>query len=79
MSDSRFNKWLVRWKLAQDGEAITTGRSGSLLLPVLYDGARAILKIALDEEETRGGAMMDWYAGCGAAKVQAHKVGYARR
>ena len=72
MSDSRFNKWFVRWKLAQDGEAITTGRSGSLLLPVLCDGARAILKIAADEEEKRGGAMMDWYAGCGAAKVLAN-------
>ena len=72
MPDRRFNEWLVRWKLTQDGEAITTGRSGSLLLPVLCDGAQAILKIAADEEETRGGAMMDWYAGSGAAKVLAH-------
>ncbi len=72
MSESRFSKWLVRWKLAQDGEPITTGRSNSLLLPVLYDSARAILKIALDEEETHGSAMMDWYAGYGAAKVLAH-------
>ena len=72
MSDIRFSKWLERWKLAQDGEAITTGRSGSLLLPVLCDGAPAILKIAADEEEGRGGDMMDWYAGCGAAKVLAY-------
>ncbi|HJT43605.1 MAG TPA: aminoglycoside phosphotransferase family protein [Rhizomicrobium sp.] len=72
MSDSRFNKWLARWKLVQDGEAIAIGRSSSLLLPVLCDGAPAMLKIAVDEEETRGGAMMDWYAGCGAAKVLAH-------
>jgi streptomycin 6-kinase len=69
---TEFDKWLVHWKLAQDGEAFTTGKSGSLLLPVLCDGAPAILKIAVGEEETRGGAMMDWYAGYGAAKVIAH-------
>lgn len=72
MSDSAFEKWLAFWKLTQDGEAITTGRSGSLLLPVLSDGRRAILKIALHEEEVRGGALMDWYGGYGAAKVLAH-------
>ncbi len=73
MSDSKFDNWLVRWNLAQDGEAIMTGQSSSLLLPVLHDGARAILKIAVDEEEIRGGDMMDWYSGHGAAKVLAHE------
>jgi streptomycin 6-kinase len=72
MSDLSPNKWFVRWNLTQDGEAITSGRSGSLLLPVLRDGVRAILKVAGDEEEARGGALMDWYAGYGAAKVLAH-------
>jgi streptomycin 6-kinase len=69
---AEFDKWLLHWKLTPDGEAFTTGHSGSLLLPVVRDGARAILKIAAGEEETRGAAMMDWYAGYGAAKVFAH-------
>ncbi len=73
MSDGKFDNWLVRWNLAQDGEAIMTGQSSSLLLPVLRDGTRAILKIAVDEEEIRGGDVMDWYAGDGAAKVLAHE------
>lgn len=73
MSDGKFDNWLVRWNLAQDGEATMTGQSSSLLLPVLRDGARAILKIAVDEEELRGGDVMDWYAGDGAAKVLAHE------
>jgi streptomycin 6-kinase len=72
MSDSRFSKWRARWKLVQDGEAITTGRSNSLLLPVLFAGTPALLKVAADEEEIRGGAMMVWYDGDGAAKVLAH-------
>lgn len=73
MLDDNFSKWLVRWKLTPDGDAITTGRSGSLLLPVLRDGARTMLKIAVGEEEIRGGAIMDWYAGYGAAKVFEHE------
>ena len=70
---TEFDKWLTHcWKAHTGGEAFTTGHSGSLLLPVVRDGARAILKIAAGEEETRGAAMMDWYAGYGAAKVLDH-------
>lgn len=58
MSVSLLNEWIVRCKLAYDGEAITTGRSNSLLLPVLYDGTRALMNVALNEE-ARGGALMD--------------------
>ena len=68
MSDDRFGPWLARWTLARDGAGFTT-RFGSHLLPVLKHGAPAMLKIAGSEEERRGGALMAWYAGQGAAQV----------
>ncbi|HEV3494429.1 MAG TPA: aminoglycoside phosphotransferase family protein, partial [Reyranella sp.] len=61
--------WLVRWDLVADGEAITT--PSSLLLPVRHRGQPAMLKIAREEEERRGGRLMAWWDGDGAARVLA--------
>jgi streptomycin 6-kinase len=62
--------WLARWELVPDGEAITT--PSSLLLPVRHGGQPAMLKIAREEEERRGGRLMAWWDGDGAARVLAH-------
>ncbi len=62
--------WLARWDLVPDGAAITT--PSSLLLPVRHRGEPAMLKIAREEEERRGGRLMAWWDGDGAARVLAH-------
>jgi len=72
MPSQPFKHWLVRWNLTADGPAFTT-RFGSRLLPVLWRGERAILKIAGHEEERRGGELMEWYGGTGAAQVLARE------
>ena len=61
--------WLARWDLVADGEAIAT--PSSLLLPVRQCGQPALLKIAREEEERRGGRLMAWWDGDGAARVLA--------
>jgi streptomycin 6-kinase len=44
----------------------------STLLPVRRDGVPMMLKLALAEEERRGGNLMAWWNGDGAAQVIAH-------
>jgi streptomycin 6-kinase len=61
--------WLARWDLVTDGEAIAT--PSSLLLTVRRRGQPAMLKIARAEEERRGGRLMAWWDGDGAARVLA--------
>jgi len=70
MPDDPFQPWLKRWDLAPDGPGFTT-KYGSRLMPVLKDGAPAMLKIAGHEEERNGARLMAWYAGQGAARVLA--------
>ena len=65
--------WLARWDLVADGEAIAT--PSSLLLPVRQRGQPALLKIAREEEERRGGRLMAWWDGDGAVRVLAHDEG----
>ena len=60
---------LARWDLVPDGEPIKT--PSSLLLAVRHNGVPALLKIAREDEERRGGALMAWWDGDGAAKVLA--------
>ena len=60
---------LARWDLVPDGEPIKT--PSSLLLAVRHNGQPAMLKIAREEEERRGGALMAWWDGDGAARVLA--------
>ncbi|MBO0860121.1 MAG: 3'-kinase [Chloracidobacterium sp.] len=65
-----FNNYLTLWGLTPDGDQIIT--QNSRLLPVRCGGAPAMLKIALEEEERRGAALMVWWNGEGAARVLAH-------
>ncbi|MEK1894437.1 MAG: aminoglycoside phosphotransferase family protein [Rhizobium sp.] len=65
-----FLSHIKRWRLSVDGEPIIT--HSSHLLPVLFDGKPAMLKISRDEAERAGGALMQWWDGVGAARVYAH-------
>jgi streptomycin 6-kinase len=60
---------LARWDLVPEGDPIET--PSSLLLAVRHNGVPATLKVAREEEERRGGALMAWWNGDGAAKVLA--------
>jgi streptomycin 6-kinase len=62
-----FGRYLEEWQLTPDGSPTITATSG--LLPVRANGVPAILKVAFHAEEKRGNALMNWYAGGGAAPV----------
>ena len=64
-----FRAYIDRWGLVPDGAPIAR-RSGSLI-PVRYRGEPAILKLAREDEERRGAAIMEWWGGDGAARVLA--------
>ena len=72
MSNAHFEPWLRRWRLEPDGDAFATPFH-SWLMPVIFDGAPAMLKIALNQEEREGAHLMTWWAGDGAARVLAHQ------
>jgi streptomycin 6-kinase len=57
------------WNLTPDGEPIVTPRAQ--LLPVRWRGRPAMLKVATEAEEKRGGVLMAWWEGQGAARVLA--------
>jgi streptomycin 6-kinase len=61
--------YMQRWQLQPDGQAFET--HSSLLMPVRYQGAAAMLKIACEQEEKFGGLLMCWWQGEGAARVLA--------
>ena len=63
--------YLRRWDLVPDGELLAT--RSSHLLPVLRHGRKAMLKLALAEEERAGAALMVWWGGDGAAPVLEHE------
>src|SRR5690606_21473740 len=62
-----FAPWIAKWHLVQDGAPIAT--PGSQLLPVKMDNTAAMLKIATDDHEIRGGKVLQWWNGSGAAQV----------
>ena len=66
-----FDTCLARWNLEPDGEAIVT--HSSRLLPVLYRGRPAMLKIAGEAEERFGADLMRWWDGDGAMPVLEHE------
>lgn len=68
-----FDAYLARWALTPDGAPIHTHSSS--LLPVRRGNRPAMLKIAREAEERRGGLLMAWWAGDGAARVLAHEDG----
>ena len=65
-----FGLYLDRWGLTPDGAPILT--PASRLLPVRAGRVPAMLKIAVADEEKRGGRLMRWWDGQGAAPVLAH-------
>jgi streptomycin 6-kinase len=65
-----FRNYLERWQLVPDGDPIIT--TTSRLLPVRSGGAPAMLKIAIVEEERRGGRLMTWWNGQGAVRILAY-------
>lgn len=62
-----FAPWLARWNLVPDGAAITT--HASRLLPVLRNGAPAMLKLPEAEDERLGHRLLAYWAGDGAARL----------
>jgi streptomycin 6-kinase len=68
-----FQPWLELWRLTPDGEPIHMPMSDSHLLPVRWNGQTAMLKISRAPEERRGGAVMAWWGGQGAARVFAYE------
>jgi streptomycin 6-kinase len=64
-----FAPWLGKWGLEPDGAPFAT--PSSRLLAVRQGPRRAFLKVATHPEEKRGGTVMAWYAGGGAARVLA--------
>jgi streptomycin 6-kinase len=65
-----FKPHLDRWHLIADGAPFTTRSSN--LLPVRWQGKPAMLKLARDDAERSGAALMQWWDGNGAAKVFCH-------
>ena len=68
-----FDPWLRLWRLTPDGEPFDSlaGR----LMPVRAEGVPAMLKLTEAPEEIAGGALMEWWAGEGAARVLARQGG----
>ena len=60
---------LQRWDFVPDGDLIAT--HSSQLLPVRRYSMPVMLKVPCDLEEQRGGRVMSWWRGIGAARVLA--------
>lgn len=65
-----FHKYVRCWRLIPDGEPVVTATSR--LLPVRFGELPAMLKVAIIDEERRGGHLMRWWDGQGAAPVLAY-------
>lgn len=68
-----FQPWLARWGLVADGKPIRT--HASHLLPVMRDGAPAMLKLPEVEDERRGYLPLEYWNGDGAARLLARGEG----
>jgi streptomycin 6-kinase len=73
MAREVFEPWLERWELRPDGQPFQTPYAKNWLLPVRAGDQAAMLKIATSDEEIAGAALMDWWAGDGAARVLARE------
>jgi streptomycin 6-kinase len=60
-------RYTAHWRLQREGAPFYT--ASSALQPVRWRGRPAMLKIALNEEETRGNRLMAWWNGRGTASV----------
>jgi len=66
-----FDKYIALWGLIPDGTPVFT--PSSCLLPVRFNNRPAMLKVAKEEEESRGNRLMAWWNGAGAARVFAQE------
>lgn len=66
-----FEEYIAHWQLIADGTPIVT--HSSQLLPVIYHGEKAMLKVAVEAEEQFGGGLMEYWGGDGAARVLRHE------
>ena len=73
MSRDPLQPWFERWRLEPDGEAFDGGTGR--LAPVRVAGRPAMLKIFGSPDEARGGRVLAWWAGEGAAEVLEHDDG----
>ncbi len=62
-----FEPYLRRWTLVPEGDPIVT--PAARLLPVQWRNEPAMLKLCHAEEEVRGGLLLEWWGGRGAARV----------
>ncbi len=67
MSEPIFEPYIDRWRLAPDGAAIVT--PAARLLPVRRGAMPAMLKVVTLDEAKRGGELLAWWGGLGAARV----------
>ena len=65
-----FEPWLTLWALEPDGAAFRS--TAGILAPVRSEGRPAMLKLTPEPEELRGGELMSWWGGQGAARVGGH-------
>jgi streptomycin 6-kinase len=68
-----FDHYLALWELTPDGAPIVTATGR--LLPVRRSGEAAMLKLAFEAEERRGGLLLSWWGGEGAARLLAMDEG----
>lgn len=73
LDHAAFAAHLERWDLVPDGPPLVT--HSSRLLPVLFRGEVAMLKVTGSPEEVRGGQQLRWWDGMGAARVLASHEG----
>ena len=73
ISDDSLRRYQSQWCLIADGEPFQTPTSW--LWPVRYQEMPAMLKVPIIAEERRGGSLMAWWDGDGAARVLAHDEG----
>lgn len=62
-----FEPYIGQWNLLADGAPVATPTAN--LLPVLWSGRPAMLKLSSQPDQRRGAALMEWWAGDGAAEV----------
>lgn len=67
MESVMFEPYLHHWNLVADGDPIITPTAK--LLPVLRQDMPVMLKLSSQPDQQRGAALMEWWAGDGAAEV----------
>ena len=65
----QFAPYIERWGLTPDGAPFTTHTSH--FLPVCVGDMPAMLKVATEREERRGGTLLEWWEGDGTVRVLA--------